>query len=158
MQYKNRRIIFLGAVQLILCTMLCGGNRHTSVVKRWTFLAKLINSMLIIRQKKVTIFILTSLSLSLSLSLFRLPEGESYLCTAVETDADQTLFVTSIEPSNLGMETAHHLMLVGCSSREFGGQNEIEPEKSKNLWNCGGSLGERSLQFAPSCQGGEMQV
>ena len=52
----------------------------------------------------------------------RLPEGESYLCTAVETDPDRTLFVTSIDPSNLGMETAHHLMLVGCSNTAYGGE------------------------------------
>jgi hypothetical protein len=49
-------------------------------------------------------------------------------------------------------------MLVGCSNRKYGGQNEIDPEKSKNLWNCGGTLGERGLQFAPTCQDGDMQV
>jgi len=56
------------------------------------------------------------------------------------------------------METAHHLMLVGCSSLDYGGQNEVNPEDSKNLWNCGGSLRERGLQFGATCQGGEMQV
>jgi len=71
---------------------------------------------------------------------------------------DRTLYVTAIEPSNLGMETAHHLMLVGCSSLDYGGQNEVNPEDSKNLWNCGGSLRERGLQFGATCQGGEMQV
>jgi hypothetical protein len=40
----------------------------------------------------------------------RLPEGESYLCTAVETDPDRTLYVTEIEPSDLAKETAHHLV------------------------------------------------
>ena len=34
----------------------------------------------------------------------------------------------------------------------------MDPDASKNLWNCGGTLGEKGLQFAPTCQGGEMQV
>ena len=87
-----------------------------------------------------------------------LPSGESYLCTAVEADPERTLYVTAIEPSNLAMEISHHMMLVGCSNRDFGGINDVEPEKTKNLWNCGGSLGENGLQYGSTCQGGEMQV
>ena len=66
----------------------------------------------------------------------RLPEGESYLCTAVETDPERTLFVTSIEPSNLGMETAHHLMLVGCSSTDYGGNSKSIFFQIEELKNC----------------------
>ena len=88
----------------------------------------------------------------------KLPVGESYLCTAVETDPDRTLYVTGIEPSDLAKETEHHMMLVGCSNRDIGGMNDVDLESSKNLWNCGGTLGEKGLQFAPACQGGDMQV
>ena len=91
----------------------------------------------------------------------RLPLGESYLCTAFKTLPDVSLYVTEIEPL-VAMETAHHLMLVGCSETVHGGQREaltsnVEPQE-KNLWNCGGSLGEAGLQYAPTCQGGDMQV
>lgn len=46
-------------------------------------------------------------------------------------------------------------MLIGCSNVDYGGENDLNP---RNLWNCGGTLGERGLDYAPPCQGGDIQV
>ena len=80
----------------------------------------------------------------------KLPKQESYLCTAVNTDPTKELYITGFEPQ-LSMDTAHHLMVVGCSNTALGSTRH-------NLWNCGGTLGEDSLDFGGSCQGGDMQV
>ena len=40
---------------------------------------------------------------------------------------------------------------LGCSNPSLGSTQH-------NLWNCGGTLGETSLDFGGSCQGGDMQV
>ena len=42
-------------------------------------------------------------------------------------------------------------MIIGCSNPSLGSAKH-------NLWNCGGTLGETSLDFGGSCQGGDMQV
>jgi len=42
----------------------------------------------------------------------RLPQNETYLCTAFDVDPDRTLFVTGIEPLNLDMQTVHHLVSI----------------------------------------------
>ena len=80
----------------------------------------------------------------------KLPQNESYLCTGIATDPTKELYVTGFEPQ-VSMNTAHHLMVVGCSNPTLGSLRH-------NLWNCGGTLGEKSLDFGGSCQGGEMQV
>ena len=80
----------------------------------------------------------------------KLPQNESYLCTAVATDPTQESYIVGFEPK-VKQNTAHHLMVIGCSNAKLGSQRH-------NLWNCGGTLGETSLDFGGSCQGGEMQV
>ena len=80
----------------------------------------------------------------------KLPQNESYLCTAVATDPTQESYIVGFEPQ-VKQNTAHHLMVIGCSNTKLGSQRH-------NLWNCGGTLGETSLDFGGSCQGGEMQV
>ena len=42
-------------------------------------------------------------------------------------------------------------LIIGCSNPSLGSAKH-------NLWNCGGTLGETSLDFGGSCQGGDMQV
>ena len=80
----------------------------------------------------------------------KLPNNESYLCTAVATDPTQESYIVGFEPQ-VKQNTAHHMMVIGCSNVKLGSQRH-------NLWNCGGTLGETSLDFGGSCQGGEMQV
>ena len=80
----------------------------------------------------------------------KLPNNESYLCTAVATDPTQESHIVGFEPQ-VKQNTAHHMMVIGCSNVKLGSQRH-------NLWNCGGTLGETSLDFGGSCQGGEMQV
>ena len=58
--------------------------------------------------------------------------------------------IIGFEPQ-VSMDTVHHLMVVGCSTNVLGSTRH-------NLWNCGGTLGENSLDFGGTCQGGEMQV
>ena len=77
----------------------------------------------------------------------KLPRGESYLCTAVKvSEATDPLFVTGIQPM-ANMDTVHHLLVVGCSNPVHGGHSN-----GKNLWNCGGSLGEEGLAFSNPCR------
>ena len=80
----------------------------------------------------------------------KLPNKESYLCTGISTDPTKELYITGFEPKTT-QNAAHHLMVVGCSNPTLGSSRH-------NLWNCGGSLGENSLDFGGSCQGSEMQV
>ena len=80
----------------------------------------------------------------------KLPNKESYLCTGISTDPTKELYITGFETKTT-QNAAHHLMVVGCSNPALGSTRH-------NLWNCGGSLGENSLDFGGSCQGGEMQV
>ena len=80
----------------------------------------------------------------------QLPKNESYLCTGTATDPTQELYITGFEP-RVTMNQAHHLMVIGCSNPMLGSSRH-------NLWNCGGTLGETSLDFGGSCQGGDMQV
>ena len=80
----------------------------------------------------------------------KLPNKESYLCTGISTDPTKELYITGFEPKTT-QNAAHHLMVVGCSNPALGSTRH-------NLWNCGGSFGENSLDFGGSCQGGEMQV
>ena len=47
--------------------------------------------------------------------------------------------------------TIWNILIIGCSNPNLGSANH-------NLWNCGGTLGETSLDFGGSCQGGDMQV
>merc|ERR1712018_145643 len=75
---------------------------------------------------------------------------ESYLCTGVATDPTKELYITGFEPK-VSMDTAHHLMVIGCKNPKLGSQKH-------NLWNCGGTLGESNLDFGGSCQGGDMQI
>lgn len=80
----------------------------------------------------------------------QLPKNESYLCTGTVTDPTKELYITGFEPM-VTMNQAHHLMVIGCSNPSLGSTKH-------NLWNCGGTLGETSLDFGGSCQGGDMQV
>ena len=80
----------------------------------------------------------------------QLPKNESYLCTGTATDPTQELYITGFEP-RVTLNQAHHLMVIGCSNPMLGSSRH-------NLWNCGGTLGETSLDFGGSCQGGDMQV
>ena len=80
----------------------------------------------------------------------QLPKDESYLCTGTATDPTKELYITGFEP-RVNLNQAHHLMVIGCSNPMLGSSNH-------NLWNCGGTLGETSLDFGGSCQGGDMQV
>ena len=76
-----------------------------------------------------------------------LPRGESYLCTAVKvSEATDPLYVTRIEP-RASMDTAHHLLVVGCSNPVHGGHSS-----GRNLWNCGGTLGEEGLAYSNPCR------
>ena len=63
----------------------------------------------------------------------KLPMKESYLCTGVATDPTKELYITGFEPK-VSMDTAHHLMVIGCKNPKLGSQKH-------NLWNCGGTLG-----------------
>lgn len=77
----------------------------------------------------------------------KLPRGESYLCTAVKvSEATDPLYVSMIEPL-ANMETVHHMLVVGCSNPVHGGHSN-----GKNLWNCGGSLGEEGLAYSSPCR------
>lgn len=40
----------------------------------------------------------------------RLPQNETYLCTATDVDPDRTLYVTGVAPVDLSMGTVHHLV------------------------------------------------
>ena len=80
----------------------------------------------------------------------KLPQNESYLCTGVATDPTREMYISGFEPA-VTMNTAHHVMVVGCANPTLGSRRH-------NLWNCGGTLGETSLDFGGSCQGGAMQV
>ncbi|XP_070168357.1 peptidylglycine alpha-hydroxylating monooxygenase [Polyergus mexicanus] len=51
---------------------------------------------------------------------------ELYLCTPVRIDYTKNYYITGFEP-NATMETAHHILLYGCS----------KPGSAKPVWNCG---------------------
>ena len=66
-----------------------------------------------------------------------LPAGESYLCTGVGVDPLTDLHITGFTPL-ASTSTVHHMMLIGCEAPVSG--------LKTNLWNCGGSLSEPSLE------------
>ena len=83
-----------------------------------------------------------------------LPKKESYLCTSVLVDQSRPFHVRKIRPLvDVTAHNVHHMILTTCSDPVHGGHTN-----GKNLWNCGGSLGEEGLAFAPVCREGSEQV
>nr|CAD7602783.1 unnamed protein product [Timema genevievae] len=54
------------------------------------------------------------------------PAPELYLCTPIKVDPSKSYFIIGFEP-NATMETAHHMLLYGCTA----------PGSKKAVWNCG---------------------
>jgi hypothetical protein len=50
----------------------------------------------------------------------RLPQNETYLCTAADLDPDETLYVTGAEPLDLSSETVHHLVRIEVDGSRCG--------------------------------------
>ncbi|XP_046827439.1 peptidylglycine alpha-hydroxylating monooxygenase [Vespa crabro] len=51
---------------------------------------------------------------------------ELYLCTPVKVDPSRNYYIVGFEP-NATMETAHHMLLYGCT----------KPGSTKSVWDCG---------------------
>lgn len=74
-------------------------------------------------------------------------EPETYLCTTIRLDENQTHYVTGFEPQ-ADMGTAHHMLLFGCK----------EPGQREELFSCGemGRVLEGTKQAAPCASGQEI--
>ncbi|OXU20067.1 hypothetical protein TSAR_006430 [Trichomalopsis sarcophagae] len=68
---------------------------------------------------------------------------ELYLCTPVKVNTIDTYYIVGFEP-NATMDTAHHIILYGCS----------KPGSSKPLWNCGemSDSSDTSMTIASPCE------
>lgn len=69
-------------------------------------------------------------------------QPELYLCTPVKVDIENTYYIVGFEP-NATMDTAHHIILYGCS----------KPGSAKPVWNCGemSHSGDTSMTVASPC-------
>ena len=71
-------------------------------------------------------------------------EPETYLCTPIRMDKDNTYYITGFAP-RADMGTAHHMLLFGCE----------EPGQMEELFSCGemGRILEGTKQAAPCARG-----
>ncbi|XP_014214101.1 peptidylglycine alpha-hydroxylating monooxygenase-like [Copidosoma floridanum] len=69
---------------------------------------------------------------------------ESYLCTPFKVDTANTYYIVGFEP-NATMDTAHHIIIYGCS----------KPGTDKVQWDCGemSALSFNSIENKGACQG-----
>jgi len=73
---------------------------------------------------------------------------ETYLCTPIRLDTDDTYFITGFRP-NATMMTAHHMLVFGCE----------EPGSSEPVWNCGEMATKQSgLDVSRPCASGDQIV
>jgi len=72
-------------------------------------------------------------------------EAETYLCTTIRLDENNTYYITGFDPQ-ADMGTAHHMLLFGCK----------EPGMRETLFSCGemGRVLEGTKQAAP-CRSGQ---
>ena len=75
-------------------------------------------------------------------------EPETYLCTTIRLDENNTYFITGFDPQ-ADMGTAHHMLLFGCK----------EPGQRETLFSCGemGRILEGTKQAAP-CRSGQQTL
>lgn len=75
-------------------------------------------------------------------------EPETYLCTPIRLDEDNTYYITGFNPQ-ADMGTAHHMLLFGCK----------EPGEREPLYSCGemGRVMEGTRQAAP-CKSGQQII
>lgn len=64
---------------------------------------------------------------------------ELYLCTPVRIDYTRNYYITGFEP-NATMETAHHIIIYGCT----------KPGSAKPVWNCGEMMSNTHKQDTAS--------
>nr|CAG4648544.1 EOG090X0318 [Polyphemus pediculus] len=69
---------------------------------------------------------------------------ETYFCTPIRIDSDTDYYITGFKP-NATMETAHHMLLIGCE----------EPGSQEEVWNCGEmAVRDRLLKNSEPCKKG----
>jgi len=71
-------------------------------------------------------------------------EPETYLCTPIRLDENNTYYIVGFEP-RAEMETAHHMLLYGCS----------EPGTKESIFSCGEMVrSQPGLKQASPCRSG----
>ncbi|KAF7389065.1 hypothetical protein HZH66_010202 [Vespula vulgaris] len=73
---------------------------------------------------------------------------ELYLCTPVKVDPSRNYYIVGFEP-NATMETAHHMLLYGCT----------KPGSTKSIWDCGEmahSLNSQRETAVPCSEGSQI--
>ncbi|XP_076028651.1 peptidylglycine-alpha-hydroxylating monooxygenase isoform X2 [Oratosquilla oratoria] len=75
-------------------------------------------------------------------------KAETYFCTPIRIDPTQEYYITAFQP-NASMETAHHMLLYGCTT----------PGTSQEVWNCGEmALAQSGIGTAPPCKTGSQII
>ncbi|GAB6027581.1 hypothetical protein CHUAL_001824 [Chamberlinius hualienensis] len=79
------------------------------------------------------------------------PEPDTYFCTTVEVYNAKTSYIVGFRP-NATMETAHHMLLYGCT----------EPGSQDEVWDCGEMSrrpsGTSNVKSAPVCAKGAQVI
>ncbi|CAG0892632.1 unnamed protein product [Darwinula stevensoni] len=71
-------------------------------------------------------------------------KAETYLCTPIRIDNNKVFYITGFVP-NATMQTAHHMLIYGCS----------RPGSNEAVWNCGEMTAKQpGLEQASPCASG----
>ena len=74
--------------------------------------------------------------------------AETYLCTPIRMDTEDTFYIVGFKPNATKM-TAHHMLIYGCE----------EPGDDSPTWNCGEmAVREPGLESHPVCASGAQVI
>merc|ERR1712154_738686 len=74
--------------------------------------------------------------------------AETYLCTPIRMDTEDTYYIVGFKPNATKM-TAHHMLIYGCE----------EPGDNNPTWNCGEmAVKEPGLESHPVCASGSQVI